>query len=219
MEDSATTTSHVRRPLEWLAGVTAVGLLSAVLIPVYAGDHGPRAASRTMSQLKQVAVGTIIYSADYHEFVPPYGHFSSKEPTTGKKITGDQMAWKTSLEPYITNEEIFYTSDWPFLDQKGEQIELVRGTTNNGSSFGYTENMTAKLVGSPNGWFVLNLASPSQELIEPYGSAAKTPMFEELDWTVDKRFGQKEVQRSSQKVGLRAIARLDSSFAMVKIQD
>lgn len=217
MVDRLKKNSYVRHPLEWIAGVFIVGLLTAVLLPVYAGGHGPRAASRAMSQLKQVAVGTIIYSADYHEFVPPYGHFSSKDPTTGKKITGDQMAWKTSLEPYIKNEELFYTSDWPFLDLKGHTINLVRGQTNNGSSFGSTENLTAKLCGSANGFFILNLASPPSELIEAHGSTGEAPMLEELAWTIDKWFGRKEVKRSSQKPGMRLVARMDGSSRLVPV--
>lgn len=219
MSQDKATRAYAMKPWEWIAAILTFGLLGAVLLPVYAGDHGPRAASQTMSGLKQIAFGSLLYSQDYDGFVPHHGHFAAKDEASGKRVMADQMAWRAALMPYIKNEEIFYTRHWPFLKQKGDYIHLVRGETNNGSSFGYTENLTAKLVGSPNGWFVLNIASPPAELIETYGSVAKVPMLEELAWTVDKWFGQKEIQRSSQKIGRRAVARLDGSFRLAQVQD
>lgn len=73
--------------LEVIVIVAVLVVLAAVLWPVHAGG-GPAPRSACYSNLKQLAVGHIIYADDYDERFP------------------DRDVWMDALEPYTKNKDI-----------------------------------------------------------------------------------------------------------------
>lgn len=94
------------RPLgreEWLA----IGIVSliigaaafAILWPVFAmTGSGPNRGTQSLSKLRQLATGLLIYATDYHDLLP------------------DKAGWQTRLLPYVKNEELFVP---PYKDEPG----------------------------------------------------------------------------------------------------
>jgi prepilin-type processing-associated H-X9-DG protein len=67
-----------------------IPLLAAILFPVFAQARAKAQAVSCLSNLKQQSLGTLMYSQDYDEKLPP---------------TKD---WMTKLEPYLKNEKVFH---------------------------------------------------------------------------------------------------------------
>lgn len=77
-------------------GLLCVLLFGSVFMPVYAND-GRSPITNCLSNLKQVATGTLIYAADNDDFLPPYYTFDTAG--TGRYLD--------SLWVYTKNKQIF----------------------------------------------------------------------------------------------------------------
>jgi prepilin-type processing-associated H-X9-DG protein len=67
-----------QKVLQALLGMLCIGFLLAVLWPVTTHDHGS-SHSACLSRIKQLTTGTIIYSSDNNDLVPPFYTFDNQE--------------------------------------------------------------------------------------------------------------------------------------------
>ncbi len=84
--------------IELLVVIAIIGILAAILFPVFARARENARKSSCMSNLKQVTLGWLQYAQDYDERVVPYSS------TTGS--AGQAFHWPESLKPYLKNTQI-----------------------------------------------------------------------------------------------------------------
>lgn len=101
-----------------------VAVFVAIFFPFYSGGHsGPRTAC--LSNLKQVSLATLIYEADYDDYLPPYYTFDGKD--SEKKFT-------ESIFPYCKNRDIFFCVE---LKGKWPNSRKVKALEGDNETFGY----------------------------------------------------------------------------------
>ena len=93
---------------------TGIGLLAgvgAMVVLGFAGAQGGATANGCMSNLKQVALGTLMYSQDYDETLP------AMKTTT---------AFQTGLQPYTKNTAIFSCPDTNAVYQPNAKLHRAK---------------------------------------------------------------------------------------------
>lgn len=98
--------------VELLVVIAIIGILAAILFPVFArGRENARRAS-CQSNLKQIGLGLLQYSQDYDEFLIADWHGNNS--TTGPADTlppgssmGVSYKWQDAAFPYIKSEQVF----------------------------------------------------------------------------------------------------------------
>ncbi len=81
--------------IELLVVIAIIALLAAILFPVFARARENARRATCQSNLKQIALGTRMYTQDYDELFPNHVYPS---PTYG---------WVGVLQPYLKSEQIF----------------------------------------------------------------------------------------------------------------
>lgn len=83
--------------IELLVVIAIIAILAAILFPVFAQAKAAAKISASLSNMKQIGLGMIMYSTDYDDtrvlrrYNPP----------------GDQISWRLVTAPYIKNQDIF----------------------------------------------------------------------------------------------------------------
>jgi prepilin-type N-terminal cleavage/methylation domain-containing protein/prepilin-type processing-associated H-X9-DG protein len=100
--------------IELLVVIAIIAILAAILFPVFAQAKLAAKKTNDLSQLKQTALASLMYSNDYDDnaMVFPYaGTWSTSCPGCGSNTTftnGQLGAWWTDrLMPYVKNKGIF----------------------------------------------------------------------------------------------------------------
>jgi len=75
---------------EWLVCLVIVAFLALIFWPVHSGGGRPSERATCLSNLKQVAVGQIIYASDYDDHFP------------------DRDVWMDTVFPYMKNERNYH---------------------------------------------------------------------------------------------------------------
>lgn len=99
--------------IELLVVIAIIAILAAILFPVFAQAKEAAKKTRSLAQMKQLAVGVMLYAGDADDFFAPA---SNRNVPTGQ----DPTVWPTIVNPYIKNEEIFvaygstgtFAKDW-----------------------------------------------------------------------------------------------------------
>ncbi|MDX1930998.1 MAG: DUF1559 domain-containing protein [Capsulimonadales bacterium] len=82
--------------IELLVVIAIIAILAAILFPVFARARAQARKTTCISNLKQLALGTLMYCQDYEEAFPP--RFGS---------AGDGNApWAVTIQPYVRNQQI-----------------------------------------------------------------------------------------------------------------
>jgi prepilin-type N-terminal cleavage/methylation domain-containing protein/prepilin-type processing-associated H-X9-DG protein len=90
------TPEHGFTLIELLVVIAIIAILAAILFPVFARARSQAYKAQCTSNLKQLALGTLMYVQDYDEtFMPRYGSASS----------GAQI-WPVLIQPYLKNRQI-----------------------------------------------------------------------------------------------------------------
>jgi prepilin-type N-terminal cleavage/methylation domain-containing protein/prepilin-type processing-associated H-X9-DG protein len=110
--------------IELLVVIAIIAILAAILFPVFAKARAQARKTVGISNLKQIALGTLMYSQDYDEHWPYYnwgcmscnesGNGTCNDPGPGH-LSGDaagfgaysESAWCNSIQPYIKNSQLF----------------------------------------------------------------------------------------------------------------
>lgn len=85
--------------IELLVVIAIIAILAAILFPVFAQAKQAAKKSADLSNMKQIGLGFMMYSADYDDTAP----FSRVVPNGGDWWTARMMNWKDLTHPYIKN--------------------------------------------------------------------------------------------------------------------
>ena len=85
--------------IELLVVIAIIAILAAILFPVFARAREKARQTSCLNNIKQIALGTMMYAQDYDEVLPQSGYWY---PTHGDTM----MYWYSALEPYLKNEQI-----------------------------------------------------------------------------------------------------------------
>lgn len=92
--------------IELLVVIAIIALLAAILFPVFSRVRENARRTSCLSNLKQIGLGLVQYSADYDEVYPPY----SGECELDYNLYGAQIAdtgWARLLEPYVKSAQLY----------------------------------------------------------------------------------------------------------------
>lgn len=84
--------------IELLVVIAIIGLLAAILFPVFARARESARRTSCQSNLKQIAAGLIQYTQDYDEQYPAAGMYNNQALGYG---------WAGDIYPYVKNSQIF----------------------------------------------------------------------------------------------------------------
>jgi len=125
--------------IELLVVIAIIAILAAILFPVFAQAKLAAKKTASLSNVKEIGLGEIMYQNDYDDyFVLGFstGQASAYNPATGTTST-IETTWVTPVEPYIKNFGIF-------VDQGvGDTGGLIAGpaswvgSQNNDVEYGY----------------------------------------------------------------------------------
>lgn len=90
--------------IELLVVIAIIAILAAILFPVFARAREKARQSSCLSNVKQLMLGTLMYTQDYDEVLPRHitDHLGNEWPD-GQRYLG----WTYLIEPYVKNEQIF----------------------------------------------------------------------------------------------------------------
>jgi prepilin-type N-terminal cleavage/methylation domain-containing protein/prepilin-type processing-associated H-X9-DG protein len=120
--------------IELLVVIAIIAILAAILFPVFAQAREKARAISCASNMKQIALGVIMYEQDADENFPV--NANSDSPNSGFGQT-----WITGVQPYIKTFGVFTCPDDPDLAQDGVIAATgVHFGTGTGPSFSYVAN-------------------------------------------------------------------------------
>jgi prepilin-type processing-associated H-X9-DG protein len=103
-----------------------IAILAAILFPVFARAREKARQSSCLSNMKQIALGVLMYAQDYDERLPMQHHVSdTSDPTRLLRPEGNCF-WFVRVEPYLKNEQI--------LQCPSGRYDYVRGAPDGGDS-------------------------------------------------------------------------------------
>ena len=82
--------------IELLVVIAIIAILAAILFPVFARAREKARQASCSSNLKQIALGALMYTQDYDEVTVPAGNWDGKE------------YWQLTIYPYTNNTQIFH---------------------------------------------------------------------------------------------------------------
>ncbi|MCE5219181.1 DUF1559 domain-containing protein [bacterium] len=83
--------------IELLVVIAIIAILAAILFPVFARAREKARMASCQSNLKQLALGILMYAQDY-DSRGPYGYYA---------IPGGSIRWRNTIDPYLKNTQIF----------------------------------------------------------------------------------------------------------------
>ena len=103
--------------VELLVVIAVIMVLVAVIAPVLMQSKGMSRQTSCASNMHQMGTGLIMYLADYDETYPNYRFLP-----LGSQNAGDfeKNSWKSVLNPYIKNKEVFFCPSNPSRDNTSD---------------------------------------------------------------------------------------------------
>jgi prepilin-type N-terminal cleavage/methylation domain-containing protein len=107
--------------IELLVVIAIIAILAAILFPVFAQAKGAAKTTASISNMKQVQLGYLMYLDDYDDMLRPR---YNAPPSTGPiaPYTPENMIWTGYIRPYLKNKDVFvdarasntkYGENWP----------------------------------------------------------------------------------------------------------
>jgi len=82
--------------IELLVVIAIIAILAAILFPVFARAREKARQTSCLSNVKQIALGILMYAQDYDEVLVPM-----------QNTTSSSSRWYNLLQPYVKNMQIF----------------------------------------------------------------------------------------------------------------
>lgn len=111
-----------------------VGVVAAVLYPVFATARLTGHRPLCISHLKQLGTTTIIYSSDSDDLLPPYYSFDS---------AAEHMKFYDATMPYCKNSDTYLCPDEELNKPKNDYVRSIEGIA---GKFSYVHCLTLKGV-------------------------------------------------------------------------
>jgi prepilin-type N-terminal cleavage/methylation domain-containing protein/prepilin-type processing-associated H-X9-DG protein len=90
--------------IELLVVVAILGILAAILFPVFGRVRENARRTACQSNLKQIGMGLLQYLGDYDEKMPFSAYGSATQDTN---VNGTQYKWMDAIFPYVRSEQVF----------------------------------------------------------------------------------------------------------------
>jgi prepilin-type N-terminal cleavage/methylation domain-containing protein/prepilin-type processing-associated H-X9-DG protein len=107
--------------IELLVVIAIIAILAAILFPVFARAREKARMASCQSNLKQLALGVLMYAQDYDEMTPgAYGNSSRYTglpippgPVSGRGGASSWWYWADMIYPYVNNLQLFICPSYP----------------------------------------------------------------------------------------------------------
>ncbi len=83
--------------IELLVVIAIIAILAAILFPVFAQAKAAAKATTSISNIKQIGLGMLMYSGDYDD----------TRVLRRYNPAGDQISWRLTIAPYVKNRDIY----------------------------------------------------------------------------------------------------------------
>jgi prepilin-type N-terminal cleavage/methylation domain-containing protein len=94
--------------IELLVVIAIIAILAAILFPVFAQAKQAAKKTASISNLKQIGLGTVLYIADYDDVTVPMRWFNPADPLVAQyPSTQGFFFYPLLLQPYVKNVEMF----------------------------------------------------------------------------------------------------------------
>lgn len=91
--------------IELLVVIAIIAILAAILFPVFARAKASAKFTSSLSGMKQIGLGLVMYSTDYDDVaVPEYGYGTPQDPNQYH----DTTTWVGRVYPYVKNRSLFF---------------------------------------------------------------------------------------------------------------
>src|ERR1700732_1625349 len=90
--------------IELLVVIAIIAILAAILFPVFARAREKARQTSCLSNMKQLAMGVLMYRQDYEGLGPPcqVSGFPAGAPDLAHKFT-----WRGMIYPYVKNAQLY----------------------------------------------------------------------------------------------------------------
>jgi prepilin-type N-terminal cleavage/methylation domain-containing protein/prepilin-type processing-associated H-X9-DG protein len=134
--------------IELLVVMAIIGLLAAILFPVFARARENARRASCASNMKQLGLGILQYVQDYDERMPAaaFGDDIDAGGNNDSKATDcaiGRYRWMDAIYPYVKSEQLFTCPDHyrgPGADRQGEIYAYCDSTKYSGGKSGYVSN-------------------------------------------------------------------------------
>ncbi len=86
--------------IELLVVIAIIAILAAILFPVFAQAKAAAKITTSISNIKQIGLGMLMYAGDYDD----------TRALRRINPAGDQISWRLSIAPYVKNRDIYRDS-------------------------------------------------------------------------------------------------------------
>ncbi len=105
--------------IELLVVIAIIAILAAILFPVFAKAREKARQTSCLSNVKQLALATLMYTSDYDERYPQVYHLGSDphidvyvNPDCGDRYVQSAFRMPSAVMPYVRNAGIFVCPSW-----------------------------------------------------------------------------------------------------------
>src|SRR5271165_4876090 len=147
--------------IELLVVIAIIAILAAILFPVFAQAKAAAKKIVALSDVKQLALASFMYSNDYDD------HFCAEGAPNGSNGWGWQMTWQMETLPYIKNYGIFLAPGDSHMNDR---------TFSTGPMFSFPGNgvFAGQCTASWGGWSVVGPIQSSRTWTNGCTSNSKT---------------------------------------------
>jgi prepilin-type N-terminal cleavage/methylation domain-containing protein/prepilin-type processing-associated H-X9-DG protein len=155
--------------IELLVVIAIIAILAAILFPVFAQAREKARQTSCLSNMKQIALGLMMYTQDYDERFPTTGVYD---------FGGNDRYWAPRLTPYIKNIQVFRcpSDGGPHTDNvqgfSGPSMSYAANALMGGAS--YRDNFSIGVIGIVNADWASFLTQSSGQAMAAINRPAET---------------------------------------------
>ena len=153
--------------IELIVVVAIIGLLAAILSPVFSRARENARRTSCASNLKQIGLGFTLYAGDYDETIVPYrvnGENPFRADSRVESESSDNVFLNMLLQPYVRSDELWkcpsHPNSWVNIDDT--QQPIAPGFRSYGGQNSYAANNY--VFRSAGGYQLTVLAAPSETI-------------------------------------------------------